>query len=148
MADIKLTQEEADRMIRMLKRSLEEKFMLPPSGVKNNFRVIGDNKKEVFTIEIFSGNRNPRKRNFEACIFKSGIPLLELHITPNGKHRNPDGELIEGNHWHMYREGYDRAYAFPADDITSEDFIENTIAFLDRFNVIEKPAIMRNDELF
>lgn len=148
MADIKLKQEEADRLIKMLKRSLIDEFKLPPAGSKKNFEVKGESDKDIFTIEIYSGNVNPLKKNFGAHIFKNSTLLLELHINPTGRHRNPDGELIKGNHWHIYREGYGRAYAILAEDITSTNFVDNTIKFLDKFNVIEKPEIKDNDELF
>ena len=55
--------------------------------------------------------------------------------------------MIRGSHWHVYTEEYGRAYAFPAEDIQSDDFINNTIAFLTRFNVVEKPNITYQLEL-
>lgn len=38
-------------------------------------------------------------------------------------------------------------WAFPADDINSEDFEKNTISFLIKFNVIEKPNVICQVEL-
>lgn len=72
--------------------------------------------------------------------------LLELHINATSVHRNPDGEKICGSHWHVYREGFGRDYAFSADDIRDDAFVENTIAFLTRFNVIEQPNILYQNE--
>ena len=54
---------------------------------------------------------------------------------------NPNSEIVVGNHWHIYTEKYGRSWAYPAEDIQNDRFVENTIAFLDRFNVIEKPNI-------
>lgn len=82
-----------------------------------------------------------------ARISKNNIMLLELHIDPGKPHMNPDGEKIVGSHWHIYSEEYGRKMAFPADDIDSTLFIENTIMFLDKFNVIEKPQINYQLEL-
>lgn len=62
-------------------------------------------------------------------------------------HANPDGKKITGSHWHIYSEEYGRTVAFPAENIISENFIENTIMFLDKFNVIEKPNISFQPEL-
>ena len=73
--------------------------------------------------------------------------MLELHIGPGNRHINPDGEIIEGSHWHIYSEQYGTSQAFPAEDMNSERFVENTISFLDRFNVIEKPEIYYQSEL-
>ena len=72
---------------------------------------------------------------------------MELHINPSRPHRNPDGEILTCSHWHIYSEEYGRRYAFPACNINSEDFIENTLAFLEKFNVVEKPTINMQLEL-
>ena len=82
-----------------------------------------------------------------ARIIKNGILLLELHINPSNIHINPDGEKITGNHWHLYSEEYGRLWAFPAEDIHSEQFTENTISFLNKFNVIDPPVIHYQPEL-
>ena len=64
-----------------------------------------------------------------------------MHIGPGNRHTNPDGTIIEGSHWHIYSDQYGRTQAFPADDIESDRFVDNTIAFLEKFNVIEKPEV-------
>lgn len=72
---------------------------------------------------------------------------MELHMNPTGVHRNPDGEKIRGSHWHIYTEEFGRSFAFLADDIQSDSFVENTIYFLTKFNVIEKPNVICQLEL-
>ena len=67
--------------------------------------------------------------------------LLELHISPSNVHYNPNGEKICGSHWHIYTEEYGRNYAFPAEDVQEDAFVDNTIAFLTKFNVVEQPNI-------
>ena len=47
----------------------------------------------------------------------------------------------------VYSEEYGRRQAFPADDIHSEHFVENTILFMEKFNIIEKPSINYQLEL-
>lgn len=37
--------------------------------------------------------------------------------------------------------------AFPAEDIQSDHFVENTILFMKKFNIIEQPAINYQFEL-
>lgn len=76
------------------------------------------------------------------------IPLLELHVGVNNNHTNPDGERVSGTHWHIYSEKYGRAQAYAAPDIAEENFVENTILFLDRFHVINKPEVGLQQELF
>lgn len=73
--------------------------------------------------------------------------MIQTFKKRSNVHPNPDGIKIRGNHWHIYTEEYGRAYAFPADDIEAPDFVENTISFLERFNVIEQPEITYQLEL-
>ena len=90
---------------------------------------------------------NCLKYNIGARIVKNSILLLELHINPSNVHPNPDGEKVTGSHWHIYSEEYGRRWAFPAENIDSAEFIENTILFLKKFNVIESPTVNFQMEL-
>lgn len=73
--------------------------------------------------------------------------LLELHINPGKPHINPNGEKIVGSHWHIYTEEFGRKQAFLADDLHSDHFVENTILFMEKFNIVEKPTINYQLEL-
>ncbi len=141
MASIKISQKEANELLDMLKHTLVSEINFPSKGSSIEFNVIGDKKQDVFAINIFRGKINRLKYNIGARIIKNGILLLELHINPSTIHTNPDGEKIIGSHWHIYSEEYGRLWAFPTEDFNSEQFVENTVAFLDKFNVIEKPKI-------
>lgn len=143
----KLTDAEASRLIEMTKRSLIAEIGFPTRGGEKEFEVVGDTKKDKFIIGIFRGRKNPFKYNIGARIKKNGILLLELHINPSGVHPNPDGEKIRGSHWHIYTEEYGRGYAFPAEDIQDDAFVDNTMAFLAKFNVVEPPEITYQLEL-
>ena len=143
----KLTQEEAERLLNMLKKSLIEEIAFPEKGQSVEFDVIGSEKKDLFATRIYRGKINSTKYEIGARIKKDGIMLLELHVNPSTIHVNPDGEKIVGSHWHVYSEEYGRKQAFPADDIHSEHFVENTILFMEKFNIIEKPSINLQLEL-
>lgn len=143
----KIPQAEAERLLKMLKHSLAAAITFPLKGETETFEVIGDNKKDAFVIHIYRGNKNKLKYNFGAQIKNKGILLLELHISPSNVHTNPDGEKIKGNHWHIYSEQYDRRFAYQAEKIESDKFVENTLAFLDRFQVLDKPEIHYQEEL-
>ena len=147
MSAEKLTQDEAKRLLEMVKRSLVATIDFPSRGKTKEFDVIGDTKKDVFSINIYRAKIQPFKYNFGARIKKNGTMLLELHINQSAVHRNPDGEKITGNHWHIYTEDYGRNYAFPADDVLSDLFIDNAIKFLEEFNVVEKPTIVHQMEI-
>ena len=141
MPSIKISQKEANELLDMLKHTLVSEINFPSKGESVEFNVVGDKKQDVFAINIFRGKINRLKYNIGARIIKNGILLLELHINPSTIHTNPDGEKITGSHWHIYIEEYGRLWAFPTEDFNSEHFVENTVAFLDKFNVIEKPKI-------
>lgn len=147
MASVKITQVEADRLLKMLKRTLISEINFPTIGESVEFNVAGDSKQDIIAINIFRGKINRLKYNIGARIVKNGILLLELHINPSNVHPNPDGEKITGSHWHIYSEEYGRLWAFPAENIDSEEFIENTMLFLEKFNVIESPTINFQMEL-
>ncbi len=143
----KLTQDEAQRLLDMLKRSLIDAINFPARGATKEFDVIGDTKTDIFSINIYRAKIQPYKYNMGARIKKNGIMLLELHINPTTVHYNPDGEKITGSHWHIYKEGFGRTFAFPADDIEKDKFVENTLSFLEKFNVVEPPNISYQLEL-
>ena len=143
----KISNDEAKKLIRMVKRSLISEIDFPEQGKGTEFNVIGDTKNDLFAISIYRGKIKPLKYELGARIKKNGTMLIELHINPTKIHTNPDGEKIIGSHWHIYTEEYGRALAFPAEDIEDEKFIDNTVDFLVRFNVVERPNILKQLEL-
>lgn len=147
MSSVHISKDEAERLLKMLKHSLSSEITFPRKGSNEEFEVIGDTKQDIFAIKIFRGKINSLKYNIGARIKKNGLLLLELHINPSNVHFNPDGVKIIGSHWHIYDEIYGRQYAFPADNIESDNFLENTIEFLNKFNVIEQPQIYFQLEL-
>lgn len=136
-----LTQAEAEKLLSMLKKTLQQQVSFPTKGEDVQFHVEGDTKRDLFVISLFRGKINHQKYNLGARIHKNGISLLELHINRNGVHTNPDGEKIKGSHWHIYTEEHGRRQAFPI-DIDDDLFVETTIMFLEKFNVIEKPDVL------
>lgn len=143
----KLTQEEAEAMLDMLKKSIVSEISFPSRGEAIEFEVIGNTKKDLFTTRIYRGRINFHKYEIGARIKKDGIMLMELHINPGKVHVNPNGEKITGSHWHIYSEQYGRQQAFPAENINSENFIDNTITFMRKFNIIEQPSVNYQLEL-
>ena len=140
MNKIVLSQEEADSLLNILKKSLEEYLTLPTPGNNTELTVCSLVDRNEFKINIFQ-SRIANKINFGARISKNNIMLLELHINPTNIHPTPDGEKIVGNHWHIYKEGYETRWAFPATDINDENFVNLTLKYLKKFNVIETPHI-------
>lgn len=143
----KLTQNEADRLLKMLKKTLIAEIDFPDMNSSTEFDVQGDTKQDLFTIKIFRSKIKYNKYTFGAKIKKDSILLLELHINPSNPHSNPDGTKIVGSHWHIYKEGFDRKFAFPAVNINDDDFVINTLLFFDEFHLISKPNVNYQLEL-
>lgn len=143
----KLSQAEAERLLAMLKKSVLESITFPEKGSSIEFDLTGETKSDVFVTKIYRGKISKEKYEIGARIKKNNILLLELHINRNKVHPNPDGTKIYGSHWHIYTEEFGRRFAFQAEDIESDAFVENTILFLDKFNVIQKPTINYQQEL-
>lgn len=142
MGSSKMTTAEAKKLIEMAKSALVAEIDFPSRGANQSFDVVGDTKTDLFTVNIFRGRIPHTKCNFGARIQKNNTMLLELHISPTQVHVNPNGEKIRGSHWHIYTEEYGRAQAFPATDINEDSFVENTLNFLRRFNVVEQPNVI------
>lgn len=142
-----LTQAEADALIRMIKTSLANTVYFPSKGEKKEFQVRGDTAKDLFDIQLFRGNIASSKTNYEAIVCLKKIPILELHVGETLRHRNPDGSLIIGSHWHIYNQQYGRALAIPATDINSPDFERNTMKFFNEFNIVSPPVVVYQQEL-
>lgn len=141
MARSLLKQEEIEHILSELKKSLVDVISFPEIGKSEDFLVKAISNDDEFTIHIYRGKVNRIKYNIGAIIENYGIPIMELHIGAGNRHTNPDGTIINGNHWHLYSEAYGREWAFPADDIESDKFVDNTVLFLDKFNVLEKPTV-------
>lgn len=99
-------------------------------------------QRKIYSPQKYIGEKLIEKIRNRSTNKKDNTLLLELHISPGKVHPNPDGKKIIGSHWHIYSEEYGRRKAFPAEDINSENFVDNTIRFLEEFNVIENPLLI------
>lgn len=142
-----LSQSEAARLLAMIKTSAVRSLRFPTFGETKEFEVVGDTKRDLFVVGLYRAKIRKDKYNFGARIRKDGILLLELHIGSSFRHTNPDGTEITGSHWHYYSEQYGRAVAFPAEDIESYRFEKNTLEFFERFNIVDPPDVLYQDQL-
>ena len=142
-----LKQVEIEHLLQMLKTALIQEIDFPQKGNSFEFDATGELKKDLFAIKIYRGKIRRNKYEIGARIKRDGILLLELHVNPGNVHVNPDGQKIIGSHWHIYTEKYGRRQAFPATDVRADDFVESTINFLKKFNIINIPSIQYQMEL-
>ena len=142
-----LTQSEAEALIRMLKESLVDAINFPGKGKKERFKVRGTTPRDLFDIQLFRGTIAANKVYYSAIVTLNKQSILELHVGDTLKHRNPDGTVINGSHWHIYKQGYGREYAVPAENVTSSDFEANTMRFFREFNIVKPPKVAFQQEL-
>lgn len=111
MAEINLSQKEADSLIAMEKvLSSGKAIVLPSSGRKITLNCFSADKKEEFILDCARGSIKLSKISHQIRARKV-VPLVRLDID-SSPHLNPDGEWISGSHIHIYRAGYADKYAY------------------------------------
>jgi hypothetical protein len=78
LAHQQLKQEEAQRLLEMLKHTLVDTVTFPEKGSTLTFDVEGITKKDLFKIHIYRGKINRNKYNLGTQIEKNGILLLSF----------------------------------------------------------------------
>lgn len=137
-----LTQAEADKLIAMLKRTVEERIEFPHKKGGVSFLVVGEHRNDEFIINIDRKGKSSEKCTYQGRVRQSNQVLMRLDIDPNGRHTNPppDSLVITGNHLHIYSEEHDMKYAIPF-DIEGKDLYELCYTFFVKFNIMEPPAV-------
>lgn len=138
-----LSQAEADELIAMLKRTVEQVINFPDSKGSASFDVVGECRNNEFVINIDRKGMLAEKCTYQGRIKQNNQVLMRLDIDPNGKHTNPepDGTIIYGNHLHIYTEEHDMKLAMPF-DVENKDLYELCYVFFEKFKIIEPPNIL------
>jgi hypothetical protein len=112
MADINLTQAEADALIAMEKhRANEERHHFPMGGQALILPLQSSDKREQFLLDISRGRIDLAKVKMQNRA-RQVVVLVRLDLA-GAPHRNPDGEEIPCPHLHRYREEYGDKWAVP-----------------------------------
>jgi len=112
MADISLTQAEADALIAMEKhRANEERHQFPMGGQWLILPLHSSDKREQFLLDISRGRIDLAKVKMQNRA-RQVVVLMRLDLA-GAPHRNPDGEEIPCPHLHRYREGFGDKWALP-----------------------------------
>jgi hypothetical protein len=105
MADINLTQDEADKLIAMEKRAVDEKeWLFPARGERVAIPLTSLDKRESFMLDVTRAQIKLTKATYQNRA-RAAIILMRLDLD-GPPHQNPDGEEIPCPHLHIYREGY------------------------------------------
>ena len=128
----KLTQEEANMLIEMLKKTVEEHSSqeFPKSSGKLSFDVIGERRTDEFVINIDRKGINAKGCTYQGRIKSNNTILMRLDVNPTSIHENPSTrEKIKGSHLHIYSEKYDMQEAIPF-DMENKDLYDLCYSFL------------------
>ena len=145
MADINLTQDEADKLMAMEKRSVDEKeWLFPSPGQRIAIPLTSVDKRENFMLDV---TRAQIKLTKATCQNRARAAIILLRLDLEGpQHRNPDGEEIPCPHLHIYREDFGDKWAIPApvDKYTNtRDLFLTFEAFMQQCNITEQPRIQK-----
>jgi hypothetical protein len=112
MADIDLTQEEADMLIAMEKhRENEDGLAFPAPGERLAIPLNSHDKRETFVLDVTRAQIKLTKATYQNRA-RQAVVLMRLDLD-GPPHRNPDGVELSCPHLHIYREGFGAKWAFP-----------------------------------
>lgn len=142
MAEINITQVEADLLCKMEKHRIDNKrWLYPGLGGTHNIPLLSSDKREHFILDI-----SRKGFDLSKCTYQNRVrEVVTLYRLDYGQpHRNPDGEEIPSPHIHVYKEGFGDKWAIP---VPSEHFpnLNNLIGALNDFmrfcNITDPPFI-------
>jgi Family of unknown function (DUF6978) len=145
MADIDLTQDEAEKLIAMEKRAADERtWNFPGPGDQIAVPLESMDKREIFVLDVTRSQIKLTKVTFQN---RARVAIILYRLDMDGApHRNPDGQEISCPHLHRYREGYADKWAVPApmDRFPDTTNLLLTLdAFMEHCNITEPPAIQK-----
>ena len=145
MADINLTQAEADALIAMEKhRTTEDWSDFPMGGQSLVLPLQSADKREQFILDLSRGRIDLLKVKMQNR-GRQVVVLVRLDLG-GAPHRNPDDEEVPAPHLHIYREGYGDKWAvpIPADRFPNVGEVWTTLEdFLQFCNISQPPHIDR-----
>ena len=113
MADVNITQADADFLISMEKHRLDDQvWLFPGPGGRVSISLISLDKRETFMLDVTRSQIKLTKATYQNRV-RQAIILMRLDID-GAPHRNPDESGIPCPHLHVYREGYGDKWAIAA----------------------------------
>lgn len=145
MAEINLTQAEADALIAMAKHRVDNaEWDYPYLGGGISVPLVSADRREQFVLDLRRGRIDLAKGTYQTRE-RQVVILVRLDFG-GAPHRNPDGQEMESPHLHLYREGYGDKWAVPVPGDRFAD-LRDPWRTLDDFmrycNVVEPPVIRR-----
>jgi len=146
---IKLKREEAERLIKMLKRKVKDQILTFPNENESiSFDVLGERRDDRLVVSINRRGINSKSCSFQGRNRANNIIVIKLDINQTARHINPrTGEVIIGSHLHIYDEEMEMKEAVPF-DVRDKDLFSICLAFFEKFNIIEPPTINHQLTIF
>jgi len=140
MADLNLTQAEADALIALAKHRVDRtEWDYPDLGGEVSIPLVSADRREQFVLDLRRGRIDLAKGTYQNR-GRQVVVLVRLDFG-GAPHRNPGSP-----HLHLYREGFGDKWAVPAPGGYFRD-LANPWQTLDDFmlycNVVEPPNIRR-----
>ena len=143
MSNVALTQADADRLLALEKHRVDDQVWSPPhQGERVTVPLVSVDGHESFSLDLRRGRINFLKSTHQTR-GRQIFVLARLDVG-GGPHRNPNDEVIECPHLHLYREGFnDRwAYPVPPDRFSNLGDATRTLQdFMDYCNVTKPPLL-------
>jgi hypothetical protein len=115
MAEVQLTQAEADALLAMEKQRVDDTaHLFPMLGGSLSVPLMSPDRREQFVLDIGRGRIDLSKVTYQNRA-RTVVILARLDIA-GPSHRNPDGTEMPCPHLHLYREGFADKWAFPVPD--------------------------------
>lgn len=145
MADMNLTQAEADALIAMEKhRVTEDRSDFPMGGQSLVLPLQSADKREQFMLDLSRGRIDLLKVKMQNR-GRQVVVLVRLDLG-GAPHRNPDDVEVPAPHLHVYREGYGDKWAVPVPPDRFRD-VGDAWATLEDFlrfcNITQPPHVER-----
>jgi hypothetical protein len=144
MADLDLTQAEADTLIGMEKHRVNDDVLnFPGPGERLGVPLQSLDRRESFFLDVTRSTVKLTKAIFQNRA-RQVVVLLRLDID-GAPHRNPDGSEVDCPHLHVYREGF-AEWAVPAPQellSTTGSLYDVLVQFMNRCNVTLPPNIQK-----
>jgi hypothetical protein len=145
MADLDITQAEADALIAMEKHRADTKdCVFPEPGGRLTIALTSPDKRENFVLDITRAQIKLTKATYQNRA-RQAIILMRLDLD-GPPHRNPDDQEIPCPHLHIYREGFGDKWATPAPVErypNVQDLFSTFGAFMRQCNITDVPRIQK-----
>ena len=138
-----MTQEEADYLLSMEKRRVDESVIpFPLHGKKIELHLQSLDLRENFRLDLSRGRRKELRVKMQTRA-RTKIRLVRLDLGGR-PHRNVDGTMVQPPHLHLYREGFHDRWAItpPSDKFSDLGDLQVTLEDFMRFcNIVRPPHI-------